>query len=256
MQLITAQPEERPYWLPGDQLQDKTTRQRRGNHSFSALCIVFKYKLQHGGVFFSTPFLIKSHDSNCSMIPVSVKKSLQCVFAHGVSKAQQKSVFSVTSLGTKHSLDSFGETVLSVSEVISWCITAGFFQHFPEVLFWFRLLLLILSRWSYTASVIFGSALRILSSCSPCRKSGFLAAILPQRPFLIEPLWAAEGSTGPCWTSSALSWKKLLRSFKSDSFLFLGPSDPSWSLTSPESSNFFGRPRPTNQNWSSRLLAD
>ena len=52
---------------------------------------------------------------------------------------RQKSVCSVTSVGTKHILNSFGETVLKSSEVIFWHIISGFFQHFPEFFFRFRL---------------------------------------------------------------------------------------------------------------------
>ena len=52
---------------------------------------------------------------------------------------RQKSVFSVTSLGTKHILNSFWETVLKFSEVIFWYIIPGFLSAFPEFFFRFRL---------------------------------------------------------------------------------------------------------------------
>lgn len=68
--------------------------------------------------------------------------TLQCVCSWCELKP---AVFSGTSLSTKHSLDSFGETVLNFSEVSSWYIIPGFFQHFPQVLFGF----LSLFRRSY-----------------------------------------------------------------------------------------------------------
>lgn len=71
---------------------------------------------------------------------------------------QAKSIFSVTSLGSKHILNSFGELVLRFSEVIFWYIIPGFFQHFPEFIFRFRLsFICFLFKWSHTASIIFKS---------------------------------------------------------------------------------------------------
>ena len=55
------------------------------------------------------------------------------------TKWLQAKVVSVTSLGTKHILNSFGETFQKFSEVIFWYIIPGFIQYVPEFFFRFRL---------------------------------------------------------------------------------------------------------------------
>ena len=118
-------------------------------------------------------------------------------------------------------------------EVFFWYIMPGFFQHFLEF-------------WSSFQSLWALAYLRLFT-LFPFRKIGFLAATLPQRPFLVKLLRTAEGSTwhpdeaARWWARSVLDVLRSLkeetrRNFSSDFESFLGLPVISFVLNS---SNFF-----------------
>ena len=101
-----------------------------------------------------------------------------------------------------------------------------------------------LFHW-YSFQSLWALAYLTFSPCSPF-KSGFLAATLPQRPFLIKLLQTVEGSTwhpdeaARCWARSLLDFLRSLKeetlsNFSSDFESVLGLPVLYLSLTSPDS---------------------
>lgn len=111
-----------------------------------------------------------------------------------MASSGKMSIFSVTSLGSKHILNYFEETVPKFSEVIFWYIIPASFSLFQSSSSNLGcLLFLSLSRWFHTASIIFrvgpwggqSMTLRILSAVF-LTKYDFTAAALCLR---LLPCW-------------------------------------------------------------------